>query len=74
VLVLVFLLPIGTVVDLRGTVINLKTKGGVGRLMKMSSLRTFLTRPYGADVHEGTISVSVVGLWFKGRASVARCQ
>ena len=42
--------------------------------MKVSSLRKCLTRPYAANVHKGTASASVAGLWFKVRACDARCQ
>ena len=73
-LVVVFLIPIGSTVDLPGMVITSEARGGVGRLVKVSSLRTCLTRPYAANVHKGTASASVAGLGFKIRACVARCQ
>jgi hypothetical protein len=62
------------IIDFLGIVIRKELKEVLIAQGRSAAFVRFLTRPYAASVHKGTASASVAGLWFEGRACVARCQ
>ena len=54
--------------------ITCKVKEVFDRSSEGQQLSGFVTRPYAANVHKGTASVSVAGLSFRVRACDAWCR